>query len=51
MSVLPEAGPWTPLKVIWIEWVDGGAYSKGLGQVVKEIWDAQVTDFIDVYLG
>lgn len=51
MSVLPEAGPWTPFKVIWIEWVDGVAYGKGLGQVVKEIWGAQGTDFIDIYLG
>ena len=37
--------------VLWIEWQDNIAYRKGLGRVVKNIWDDLPKDEIDLFLG
>ena len=37
--------------VLWIEWQDNIAYRKGLGRVVKKVWDDLPKDEIDLYLG
>ena len=37
--------------VLWIEWQDNVAYRKGLGRVVKNIWDDLPKDEIELYLG
>ncbi|EPE29417.1 hypothetical protein GLAREA_00577 [Glarea lozoyensis ATCC 20868] len=37
--------------VLWIEWEDGIAYRKGLGRVLKEAWDGEGGDEIDLVLG
>lgn len=37
--------------VMWIEWEDGIAYRKGLGRVLKEAWDRETTEDIDLVLG
>lgn len=39
------------LLVLWIEWIDGIAYRKGLGRVLKEAWDREATEEIDLILG
>ena len=38
-------------NVLWIEWKEGVAYRKGLGRVVKEAWERQATEWIDLTLG
>jgi hypothetical protein len=38
-------------NVLWIEWVDGIAYRKAIGQVAKSAWDSHTDDWIDVVLG
>jgi hypothetical protein len=38
-------------NVLWIEWKDGVAYRKALGRVVKDIWDRQALEWIDITLG
>ena len=38
-------------NVMWIEWKGGVAYRKGLGKVIKEAWDRQATEWIDLTLG
>jgi hypothetical protein len=38
-------------SVLWIEWSNGIAYRKGLGRVLKEAWDREVTEEIDLILG
>jgi hypothetical protein len=37
--------------VLWIEWIDGIAYRKGLGRILKEAWDREATEEIDFILG
>jgi hypothetical protein len=37
--------------VLWIEWENGIAYRKGLGRVLKEAWEREVKDEIDLILG
>jgi hypothetical protein len=37
--------------VLWIEWEDGIAYRKAIGQVWKEDWDAADTEEVDIRLG
>lgn len=37
--------------VLWIEWQDNVAYRKGLGRVVKKVWDDLPKDEIDLHLG
>ena len=38
-------------NVLWIEWKEGVAYRKGLGRVIKEAWERQATEWIDLALG
>lgn len=38
-------------NVLWIEWNEGVAYRKGLGRVIKEAWERQATEWIDLTLG
>ncbi|KAI0440901.1 HET-domain-containing protein [Xylaria telfairii] len=37
--------------VLWIEWMDGVAYRKGLGRVHKDSWESQAREWIDLILG
>jgi hypothetical protein len=37
--------------VLWIEWTNGIAYRKGSGRVLKEAWDREATEEIDLILG
>ena len=37
--------------VLWIEWQDNIAYRKGLGRIVKNIWDDLPKDEIELHLG
>ncbi|GAP88534.1 putative heterokaryon incompatibility protein [Rosellinia necatrix] len=37
--------------VLWIEWVEGIAYRKGLGRVYKNMWEKQALEWIDSVLG
>jgi len=37
--------------VMWIGWEDGIAYRKGVGRVLKEAWDLEETEGIDLVLG
>ncbi|KAH8664646.1 heterokaryon incompatibility protein-domain-containing protein [Xylariales sp. PMI_506] len=38
-------------NVLWVEWIDGVAYRKGVGEVDKDVWDAQLVDPIELILG
>ena len=38
-------------NVLWIEWKECVAYRKGLGRVIKEAWERQATEWIDLTLG
>jgi hypothetical protein len=38
-------------NVLWIEWIDGIAYRRAVGQVTKEAWQAGDRELIDVKLG
>lgn len=38
-------------NVLWIEWVGGIAYRKGIGRVYKDVWDRQQLEWIDLTLG
>lgn len=38
-------------NVLWVEWRDGIAYRKALGHVMKEAWEAQPLEWIDLVLG
>ncbi|KAF2663231.1 HET-domain-containing protein [Microthyrium microscopicum] len=38
-------------NVMWIEWIDGVAYRKGVGRVWEEAWKLQNRTMIDVVLG
>jgi hypothetical protein len=38
-------------NVLWIEWKGGIAYRKALGRVIKETWDRQALEWIDITLG
>ena len=37
--------------VLWIEWQDNIAYRKGLGRVLKQVWDDLPKEEIDLFLG
>jgi len=39
------------VNVLWIERIDGIAYRRGLGHVVKSAWERQATEMVDVVLG
>ncbi|KAH8892584.1 HET-domain-containing protein [Thozetella sp. PMI_491] len=38
-------------NVLWIEWLEGVAYRRGIGEVEKEIWDAQTPEPVALILG
>lgn len=38
-------------NVLWIEWKDGVAYRKALGRVLKDVWDQEATETVEVTLG
>ena len=38
-------------NLLWIEWTDGIAYRKAVGQVTKEAWEAADRELIEVKLG
>jgi hypothetical protein len=37
--------------VLWVEWTDGVAYRKGCGYVLKELWEEQDLEDVDLILG
>jgi hypothetical protein len=37
--------------VLWVEWVDGVAYRRGCGYVMKEMWDSHKLEDVDLVLG
>ena len=37
-------------NVLWVEWHDNVAYRKGLGRVLKETWERQSLEWLDVTL-
>ncbi|RTE72882.1 hypothetical protein BHE90_012693 [Fusarium euwallaceae] len=39
------------INVLWVEWVDGIAYRKGLGRVLENIWERQPLEDIELILG
>ncbi|CAN9159651.1 unnamed protein product [Alternaria alternata] len=44
-------GIWDLYNVLWIEWTDGVAYRKAIGQVTQAAWEAADRELIDVVLG
>ena len=46
-----KSKPYEFYNVLWVEWEDGVAYRKGLGRVMKSVWEAEATKRIDVTLG
>ncbi len=36
--------------VLWMKWGNGISYRKGLGRVLKEVWNHEVTEEIDLFL-
>ncbi|KAF2877172.1 heterokaryon incompatibility protein-domain-containing protein, partial [Massariosphaeria phaeospora] len=38
-------------NVLWIEWIDGVAYRRGVGHILTSAWEAQATEKIEVVLG
>jgi hypothetical protein len=38
-------------NVLWIEWIDGIAYRKGVGEVDREAWERQARDQVELILG
>ncbi|KAK4035023.1 HET-domain-containing protein [Parachaetomium inaequale] len=38
-------------NVLWIEWKDGIAYRKGVGRILKSVWEAHETERIQLVLG
>jgi hypothetical protein len=48
----PKSGPiYEYYHVLWIERIDGICYRKGLGRVLKNGWEAQEREWIDIMLG
>ncbi|CZR66242.1 uncharacterized protein PAC_16143 [Phialocephala subalpina] len=47
----PEHHMYEFYNVLWIEWKEGVAYRKGIGRVMKDIWDCQALERIDLILG
>jgi len=37
--------------VLWVEWVEGIAYRKGLGRIMRSAWEEQELEWIDLILG
>lgn len=38
-------------NVLWVEWVDGVAYRKGVGKVWKGAWESLEREDIELVLG
>jgi hypothetical protein len=38
-------------NVLWIEWIDGIAYRKGIGRVMQGVWESQALESIHLTLG
>jgi hypothetical protein len=47
----PEYKMYEFYNVLWIERREGVAYRKGIGRVMKDIWDCQALECIDLTLG
>jgi hypothetical protein len=47
----PEHQMYEFYNVLWIEKKEGVAYRKGIGRVIKDIWDCQALECIDLTLG
>ncbi|KAK8011682.1 heterokaryon incompatibility protein-domain-containing protein [Apiospora arundinis] len=37
--------------ILWVEWVDGVAYRKGVGEINKDSWESHVLEDVDLILG
>jgi len=46
----PDTGDTYEYYHVWIEWEDGIAYRKGLGRMVKDRWEAQDREWLDMIL-
>lgn len=38
-------------NVLWVEWIDGVAYRKGIGEVRKGVWESQERQQVELILG
>lgn len=38
-------------NVLWIEWLDGVAYRKGVGEVKRAVWETRAVESIELILG
>ncbi|KAK8849046.1 heterokaryon incompatibility protein-domain-containing protein [Apiospora arundinis] len=45
----PQFREW--YTVLWVEWIDGVAYRRGVGEVEKESWDNHDLEDVDLILG
>jgi hypothetical protein len=43
--------PYDFYNVLWVEWIDGIAFGKGLGRVFKDVWDRQEREDVHLILG
>ncbi|KAK8004717.1 heterokaryon incompatibility protein [Apiospora arundinis] len=48
---LVEKETWSFYNVLWVEWVDGIAYRKGVGRVNRSAWERLKKDEISLVLG
>lgn len=48
---LMEWGDHEFYNVLWVEWIDGIAYRKGLGRIYKEAWESQQREDVNLILG
>lgn len=48
-TVVVDIDEW--YNVLWVEWVDGVAYRRCLGRILKDIWEAQELGPISLVLG
>lgn len=39
------------VNILWVEWVDGIAYRKGLGRIFQHVWERQPLQDIELILG
>ncbi|QDS75313.1 hypothetical protein FKW77_001554 [Venturia effusa] len=46
-----KAGFFEFVNIMWIEWQDGIAYRKAIGQIMQHVWDGYELETIDVTLG
>lgn len=49
--VSPEAGRYEYYYVLWVEWENDVAYRRGLGRVIKSVWESQAKEKIRLLLG